>query len=203
MSTQLRLYSVSLATLDVFVRPANVSLVEGGRSRAAAIDAEGYVRGSRTVTEAREDIVADRPKAPDAGGAYGLAWEIVVDQLESKRFEFGPMRLGAQFLDEASGELRGRGVPDELTPVSFMYRSPFTGTPYPADVPAIGHLSAAQVAELHTAYQANLESFRNSDYASLVRTILAAAEEVVDFNRFADGMDDEDIPHCDLVTFYS
>ncbi|MFI0484030.1 hypothetical protein [Actinomadura sp. 9N215] len=202
MSTQLRLYSVSLATLDDFVRPTNTWLAEEARARASAIDAEGYVNASRTVAEAVEDILHDRPKDPDAGNAYGHAWEIVIDQLESKRFDFGPMRLGAQFLDEASQELRDLGVPGDLTPLGFMYQSPFTGTPYPSDLPAIGHLPGKQTAGLLTSYQAITERLRNPDHAALARTIITAAEEVVHFNEFADGMED-DIPYCDLVTFYS
>ncbi|TYB49578.1 DUF7691 family protein [Actinomadura chibensis] len=203
MSTQLRLYSVSLGTLDILVRPTNVWLAEESRTQAAAIDAEGYVKGSRTVTEALEDILHDRPKDPDAGNAYGHAWEIVIEQLESKRFDFGPMKLGARFLDEASSELKCLDVPAELTPVGFMYNSPFTGTPHPSDLPAIGHLPASQVAALLTAYQAAEDRLTNPDHKALAHTIITAAEEVVDFNRFADGMEDEDIPYCDLVTFYS
>lgn len=203
MGTQLRLYSVSLATLDVFVRSTNGWLLEGSRVRASAVDAEGYVGGSRTVAQAVDDIIQDRPKDPDAGNAYGHAWEIVSDQLESKRFDFGPMRLGTRFLDEAGHELQRLGVPSDLTPVGFMYRSPFTGTPSAADLPAIGHLVGMQVAELLASYQEVVGRLTNPDYAALVRTIITAAEEVVHFNRFADGMEGEDIPHCDLVTFYS
>ncbi|GAA4239939.1 hypothetical protein GCM10022254_62760 [Actinomadura meridiana] len=203
MSTQLRLYSVSLSTLGLFVRATNTWLVQEGRARAAAMDAEGYVKATRTVTEALDDILHHRPKDPGAADAYGHAWEIVIDQVESKRFDFGPMRRGAQFLDEASRALRDLGVPDDLTPLGFMYQSPFTDTPHPAELPAIGHLPAARVADLLAACRPVAEHLTDPDHAALTRTILTAADEVADFNRFADGMADEDIPYCDLVTFYS
>jgi hypothetical protein len=197
------LYSVSLSTLGLFARATNAWLVQEAGKRAAAIDAEGYVNATRTVAEALDDILKALPKDPGAGDAYGHAWELIIDGVESKRFDFGPLTRGARFLDEAGSALRDLGVPDDLVPLGFMYRSPFTGTPAPAELPAIGHVPAARVPDLLAAYQGVVERVTDPDHAALTRTVITVAEEVADFNRFADEMVGEDIPHCDIVTFYS
>src|SRR5688500_12110656 len=126
MSTQLTIYSVSIQNVAGWIQHPAPGTVETSRQRAAAIDARGEMEAPRTMVEAVDDIFGGRPKDPKAGDAYARVWQDVIEYGESTRFDFGPLRLGAQYLQEASEEFESVGVPRELTPTGFMYDNPFT-----------------------------------------------------------------------------
>ncbi|MFC6880783.1 MULTISPECIES: DUF7691 family protein [Actinomadura] len=199
MSTQLTIYSVSIQNAQFWVRHPAPGSVEETRRRAEAVDAQGEVDASRTMVEAVDDIFGDRPKHPEGGDAYARVWQDVIEYGESTRFDFGPLRRGARYLAEASEEFQGAGVPRELTPMGFMYDNPFTDTPQARNAPIIGHVKADQVPPMREAYAAIVDQVEAAD---LVKVLLAAVDETLNFNAFARDFPEGPLPLQDLVTFY-
>ncbi|MFI0445380.1 hypothetical protein [Actinomadura sp. 6N118] len=199
MSTQLTIYSVGIQSVAGWIRHPAPGTVEMSRERAAVIDARGEMEASRTVVEAVDDIFGGRPKDPGAGDAYARVWQDVIEYGESTRFDFGPLRLGAQYLQEASEEFESVGVPRELTPTGFMYDNPFTSTPQAKHAPVIGHVTAARMPQMRQVYGPIVDRVRA---AELVKVLLAAVDETLDFNTFAREFPDGPLPLRDLVTFY-
>ncbi|WP_107656900.1 DUF7691 family protein [Nocardia suismassiliense] len=199
MSTQLTIYSVSLENVHLWVRQPGPGTLEGSRRRAIAMDAQSAGNGSLSVAEAVDDIFGDRPKNPGAGDAYTCVWQDVIEHGESTRFDLGPLRQGARFLEVASEELEAAGVPPELTPSSFVYDNPFASTPQARNAPFVGHVAAQRVTELREVYEVITVGAAT---AGLVNVLLAAAEETLRFNTFAMNFPDGPLPPQDLVTFY-
>ncbi|WP_280428470.1 DUF7691 family protein [Nocardia brasiliensis] len=198
MSTQLTIYSVSLENVQSWVRRPGPGVLEDSRRRAIAMDAQNREYGSPSVVEAVDDIFGDRPKNPAAGDAYACVWQDLIEYGESTRFELGPLRRGAQFLEEASAELEAAGVPRELTPSSFVFDNPFTSTPQAGNAPVVGHVVAQRVPDLREVYGAVTVGTQT---AALVNVLLDAADETLHFNAFALSFDNP-WPLQDLVTFY-
>lgn len=199
MSTQLTIYSVSIQNVAGWIQHPAPGTVETSRQRAAAIDARGEMEASRTMVEAVDDIFGGRPKDPAAGDAYARVWQDVIEYGESTRFDFGPLRLGAQYLQEASEKFESVGVPRELTPTGFMYDNPFTSTPQAMHAPVIGHVTAARMPQMRQVYGAIVDQV---EAAELVKVLLAAVDETLNFNTFAREFPDGPLPLQDLVTFY-
>ncbi|MEU5884283.1 hypothetical protein [Spirillospora sp. NPDC047279] len=198
MSTQLTIYSVGVEDVELWIRQPPMGTAEESRRRAAIVDARGEAEGPRTMVEAVDEVFGDRPKHPDAGDVYARVLQDLIEYGESIRFDFGPLRLGTQYLQEASAEFEGAGVPRELTPMGFMYDSPFT-LPEPANVPVIGHVRAERMPGMREAYRAVVDRV---EAAELVKVLLDAVDETLDFNDFARGFPEGALPPRDLVTFY-
>ncbi|GAA1536340.1 hypothetical protein GCM10009678_18440 [Actinomadura kijaniata] len=199
MGSQFTIYSVSIEKMAASIRRPAPGTVETSRQRAAAVDARWELEASRTMVEAVDDIFGDRPKDPEAGHVYALVWQDLIEYDESTRFDFGPLRLGAQYLREASEEFESAGVPRELTPVRFMYDHPFAGTPLSRHMPVIGHVPAARMPRMRQVYGGIVDQVVAAD---LVKVLLAAVDETLDFNAFAREVPDGPLPLRDLVTFY-
>ncbi|GAB2708710.1 DUF7691 family protein [Nocardia thraciensis] len=199
MSTQLTIYSVSLENVQLWVRQPGPGMLEESRRRAIAMDVQSEGSGAPSVAEAVDDIFGDRAKNSDAGDAYARVWQDVIEYGESTRFDLGPLRRGARFLEDASEELEAAGVPRGLTPSGFVYDNPFAGTPQAKNAPFVGHVAAHRVRELREVYGGLTVG---SETAGLVDVLLAAADETLRFNAFALNFPDGPLPPQDLVTFY-